>query len=127
MKQQLPPLAFVGRARRRHPRSIDTLQSPGLDFFRRWRRRQVLVEGFGVSSRDVSVGERLHPQLLRAAHRPRDPDVVSRAQQAILFRGLSVDGDFAALARALRFRARLEEARDIEPHVETDVLHGFSM
>ena len=41
--------------------------------------------------------------------------------------GGHVDGDFAALARALRFRARLEEARDIEPHVETDVLHGFSM
>ena len=39
------------------------------------------------------------------------------------FAELPVDVHLAALARLLRLRARLEEARDVEPDVEAD---GFS-
>ena len=89
-------------------------------FFRRGRRRDVLVERARVGFGDVGVGERLHEDLLPASAGTRDLEPVARLQLAMrLRRALAVHLDLPALAGALRFGAGLEQARDVEPDVET--------
>ena len=47
-----------------------------------------------------------------------DADAVAFAQRAVRLGVLAIDRHLAALARALGFRARFEEARDIQPDVQ---------
>jgi len=49
---------------------------------------------------------------------PCDHELVTHAQLAVRFCRRAVDRNLAQLACALRFRARLEQAGDVEPHVE---------
>ena len=58
--------------------------------------------------------------VLVAAEGAADAEPIAFANRAVRFGGLAVDVDLAALAGALGFRSRLEQARDIQPDVETN-------
>jgi hypothetical protein len=58
--------------------------------------------------------------VLMAAEAAADADPVTLADGTMRRRVLAVDVDLAAGTRALRFGARPEEARDVEPDVESD-------
>ena len=58
--------------------------------------------------------------VLEAAGAAADAEAIAFAHDAVRFGVLAVDVDLAALAGALGFRARLEQARDVEPDVQPD-------
>lgn len=118
---KLPALAFVRRARGRHRRAVHALQAPKLDFLRRGRRRQVLVQAPRIGLGHMALGEDSHGYPLRAAEWARDQDLVCRSENAIRLRRLAVDRNLATLAGALGLGARPEQAGDIEPDVEPNV------
>ena len=49
-----------------------------------------------------------------------DPDPVALAEQPVWLGVLAIDLDLAALARAFRFGARLEQTRHVEPDVDAN-------
>src|SRR5215212_9481934 len=55
-----------------------------------------------------------------AAEGMADADAIALTENAMRLGVLAVDLDLAPFARALRFRARFEQARDVEPDVEAD-------
>src|SRR5882762_3304160 len=67
----------------------------------------------------MPVGELPHAHELFAPERPADRELVSHPHPPIRFHRLAVGRHFAASAGFLRFRPRLEQARDVEPDVET--------
>ena len=58
-----------------------------------------------------------HDSLL-ASERPADRDLVAGVNLTMRLGGLPVDVDLTALAGLLRFRSRLEQARDVEPQIQ---------
>ena len=58
--------------------------------------------------------------VLDAAVAAADADAIAFAEHAVRLGVLAVDLDLAALARALGFRARLEQTRDVEPDVQAN-------
>ena len=56
-----------------------------------------------------------------------DAESVAVAEDAVRFRMLAVDLDLSAFTRTLGFRARLEQAGDVEPDVEADRVAHMSM
>lgn len=113
------PLVRGAGGRRPRKRPHQSGQSTRFDFFWSWRRGHIGVKFARFGARDVTLGEALDDELLTAAVRPRDLDAIADPQVAVRFGRLAVDVDLAARARFLRFRARLEEAGDVEPLVET--------
>src|SRR5581483_4699407 len=69
---------------------------------------------------DVAIGQRFDDQPLNASERPPDFDLVPDPQLAIGLRELLVDLHLSELARVLRVRTRLEDARDVQPDVDPD-------
>ncbi len=124
---QFPPFALVRGPRRRHRRAVDPLEPPHLDFLRRGRRRQILVERAGFLSRQVLLGELAHDDRLLASHGARNDQAIAGTDRAMRLAGLAVDGDLAALAGLLGFRSRPEQTGDVEPDVEPDVCRVGSL
>ena len=58
--------------------------------------------------------------VLVAAEAAADADAIALADDAVRLGVLAVDVDLAALARALGFRPRLEQAGDVQPDVEAN-------
>lgn len=58
--------------------------------------------------------------VLVTAEGPADAKAIAFAYGAVGFGGLAVDVDLSAFAGALGFRSRLEQARDVEPDVQTN-------
>jgi len=118
-------LAFVGCAGR--PRLKERAHQPRhlscLDFIGRRRRRHILVQRARLRLRDVSIDQRLDDDALAPAQGSLDGECVAGMDLAMRLRGLIVDVDPSAPARLLRFGARSEQARDIQPDVETDGVH----
>ena len=54
----------------------------------------------------------------------RDRHLVAGQNFAMRLRTLAVDRHLSALARALRFRPGLVDARHIQPHIYSDLLAG---
>ena len=50
---------------------------------------------------------------------------IAGAESSVRLCGLTVHVDLAALAGFLRLGPRLEKARDVEPHVETDAFRRY--
>ena len=117
---QQPPFALIGRARRRHRGAIHPLNPAHLDFLRRRLRRLIVVQLMCFGFRDVPLRNGLHDHSLRTAERPADHESYRPNGRGDLGRRLAVDGDLAALACVLRFGARPEQARDVEPDVEAN-------
>jgi len=57
---------------------------------------------------------------LMLAEATADADRIAFAHDPVCLRAVAVDRNLAAFARALRLGARLEQARDVEPDVETN-------
>ena len=76
----------------------------------------------GLGLRDMSIGQPSHDDALLPAERPADQQFVAGAEQAIRLRRLTVDVDLSTLAGVLSFGPRPEQARDVQPDVEADVL-----
>jgi hypothetical protein len=110
-------------------RAVQALHPPHFNFFRRRRRRQILIQFARLRFGDMPVGEPADDDALFASVRPADHELVAHAQQPVRLGGLAVDVDLAALARLLRLGSRAEQARDIEPDVQADaggygIIHG---
>src|SRR4029453_4804571 len=112
-------LSFVRRIRGRDRGAEDSGESPRLDFFRRGRRRQILIQFAGLSSGRGLRGQPPPPGPLLAAQRPANLELVAYTNQSMRLRRLPVDRDPAGLEFLLRFRSRLEQTGNVEPHVET--------
>jgi len=115
-----PPPAPVGGACRACGRLVDAIEAPHLDFLGRRLGRDVVVQHLGFRLLHVLVDDDADDDVLVAAEGPLDAKAVAFADGAVGFGGLVVDVDLSALAGALGFRSRLEEARDVEPDVETN-------
>ena len=96
------------------------LHLPHLDFrCRRWRRT-VLVQLTRFSFDKVAIRECPHHDSLSPAARTIDGQLVAGSQLAMRFRHQAVDHHAADFACTLRFGSGLEQARDVEPHVEAN-------
>src|SRR4051812_8696919 len=115
-------LTLVRCFRRRHLCAEDAIHPAHLDLFSRRLWCEVLVEQPRVGLRHVLVGNGFDSDALLAAERTADDEFVARAEQPVRLCRLPVDVDFPRLAGFLRFRPRLEQARDIEPHIEPHAL-----
>src|SRR5204862_4420409 len=71
-----------------------------------------------LSFRDVLSGDRLHDHFLAPAESTCDLDFISGFDLAVCLGCLAVDVDLAATTRLLRLASCLEEAADIEPHIQ---------
>src|SRR6266545_3267506 len=118
----LAPPAPVGGPGRACRRLIDAIEAPHLDFLGGGLRRDVVVQHLGFGLLDVIVDDDADDDVLVAAEGPADAKTIAFADGAVGFGGLAVDVDLSALAGALGFRSRLEEARDVQPDVETNLL-----
>jgi hypothetical protein len=67
----------------------------------------------------VLLGDRLDDDRLAAAERSPDDHLVALAQQAMRLRRLAVDRNLPVSDGLLCFRSRAEQARDIQPDIET--------
>ena len=114
-----PPIQTLGRLLRG---SKQAFESPCLDLVRRRRRCQVVVQFAGRSFRDMRVGHATDQNPLFPATGPGDDELVTDANVTMRLGDDAVDDDPTDLAFTLGFRARLEEAGDIEPDIETDSL-----
>ena len=72
----------------------------------------------------MPIGESFHDHPLTAAERAGDLEDIAHFDLPVGLDAVAVQRNLAALARALRLRPGLEEARDIEPDVKTD---GFGI
>ena len=63
-----------------------------------------------------------HHDVLMAPERAADAQAIAFTHDPIRFRGLSVDVDLAPLAGALGLRARLEQARHVQPDIQANAL-----
>ena len=70
---------------------------------------------------DVLFDGHADDHVLMPSEAAIDPEAVAFADQAMRFRAVAIHLYVTALARALGFRARLEEARDVEPGIEAHV------
>jgi hypothetical protein len=68
----------------------------------------------------MAIGERTHNDDLTTAHRARDVNLITRAYVPVWLGGLPVHIDLPSVAGLLGFRSRAEQARHVEPDVETD-------
>src|SRR5262249_52323006 len=119
------PLAFVGSPRRDR-RAEDPFHPALLDLLgRRWRR-DVVVELPRVGSGQVCFGDGAHDEPLRTAERPRDDQLVTGPDSAMRLDRLPVDDDLSVPAGFLRFRSSLEDARHVEPDVESNAVARLS-
>ena len=102
---QLPSLPLVGGAGalRPHERPREAVDAALFDFFRgRWGSH-VLVKTSCVFPRKVLVGDRIDNQLLRAAKRPADFNLIPGLDLSMWLGRLSMHEHLAGLARLLRF------------------------
>ena len=117
---QRPPIALVGRARRRDRGAIHPLDPPQLDLLGRRFRRQILVER---AARRPSRRADRRPRGRRASASGRTAGR-SRCRRRRESGGAPSPSGRSRrscrLAGLLRFRSGLEQARDVEPDVETD-------
>src|SRR5262245_25385952 len=109
--------SLVRSFRRRHGCAPHALELPHLNLLRRRCRRQIVVQPPRVRLRDVPLLEPAHANGLPASERPADLDLVADFEPPVRLRRLTIDLDLPGLARVLRLRARLEQARDVEPDV----------
>ena len=65
-----------------------------------------------------AIGEAEHFQSLLLSQRPADLELVANPQASIRFRRLAIGRHLSGAAGFLSFRARAEQTRDIEPHIE---------
>ena len=68
----------------------------------------------------MPFGERHHRHCLLPSKGPAQAQRVADFELPVGFAVLTVDLDFAAVARALRFRARTVETRHVEPDIQTN-------
>jgi drug/metabolite transporter (DMT)-like permease len=68
----------------------------------------------------VVFEKRAHPNPLLSTERAANFDRVTDVNETVRLGPLAVDVDLAPFARRLRLRTRLEEARDVEPHVKAN-------
>ena len=68
---ELSALPFIRRpgAGGTDERACEALDPPGLDFFRRWQRRQIFVQLAGLRTRDMAIRELSHDDALLPAYR----------------------------------------------------------
>ena len=116
----LAPFALVGGARPRTPdeRGSQTRHPQQLDFLGTGLRRHVLVEESRFGLGNVLLGEPLYDHFLPPSERTGDLELIAFLEVAVRLRSLAVQIDLPALAGLLGLRARLEEAGDIQPHIE---------
>src|SRR5687768_7262383 len=112
-----PPVRGSGS---RRGGAIDTILPPQFGFFSGRFRSDVVVEGACFGFPDVLIEDDADDDVLKAAGPAADADAIALAQVAIWFGVAAVDVHLPALAGALGFRTRLEEAGDIEPDVQAD-------
>ena len=117
---QRPPFAFVRRARWRDGRPVQASLSPQLDLFGGRFRRQIFVESSRVCSGNGTLRELTHDDALLPSEGTTDLQFVSWSNEAIGLGGLTVDVHFTCPAVALGLGAGPEQARDIEPDIETN-------
>ena len=101
-------------------RLVDAVDPPHLDFFRRGLRRDVVVQHLGFGLLHVIVDDDADDDVLVTAEGPADAKAIAFAYGAVGFGGLAVDVDLAAFAGALGFRSRFEQARDVQPDVQSN-------
>ena len=97
---------------------VHPFRFPQLDLFGRRRRRKVFVQGPRLGLGYVPFGEAADDHALLPSKLPGDFYFVSYVQPAIRLRNLAVDSKLAEPARRLSIRARSEQARHVEPHVQ---------
>ncbi len=68
----------------------------------------------------MRIHYRADDDRLVMAEAPADLDLIPFADDPMGLGVLAIDLDFAALARALGFRPRLEQTRDVEPDVQSN-------
>jgi acetylornithine deacetylase/succinyl-diaminopimelate desuccinylase-like protein len=98
------------------------LDLPYRDFFRRRRGSEILIQQSCLGSRDMLLLNTANHDPLLAAKRPVDLHLIAGANGAVRFRRLPIHRNLAALTGLLRFGSRTEQARDVQPDVEADVL-----
>ena len=102
--------------------SIDAFHTAHLQFFSRRLRRHVVIQHVRFGLLDVLVQDDPDDDVLVTSERTRDADAVAFPHVAVGLRMFGVDLHFATLTRTLGFRTCLEEAGDVQPHVETNAL-----
>ena len=117
----------TGSGERRRGGAINALESPDLDFFRGGLRRSVLVEEPRLRFGDVCFGDAEDREELLAPKRPLNLDLVADLHDPMGLRLFTVDADLPELAGLLRLRPGLEDAGHVEPRIQTDINHQFSL
>ena len=102
--------------------SIDAIRTAHLHFFRRRLRRHVVIQHARFGLLDVLIQDDPDDDVLVTAERAGDADAVAFTHVTVGLRVFGVDLHFAALTRTFGFRTCLEEAGDVQPHVETNAL-----
>ena len=85
--------------------------------------RVVMIIGLLAVATTLAAAQVSSVRLPAETAGPGDLDHVTGANLAMGLGGLPVDVHLAALAGLLGFRTRLEEARDVEPRVESNAIH----
>ncbi len=122
MFSDFAPPAPIGRPGRACRRLVDAIEAAHLDFLGRRLGRDVVVQHLGFRLLHVIADDDADDDVLVAAEGPADAKPVAFADGTVGFGGLAVDVDLSALAGALGFRSRLEQARDVQPDVQTNRL-----
>jgi hypothetical protein len=71
----------------------------------------------------VFANHTAHHDGLMSSEAPADSDLIAFPDAAVRLRALAVHFELPALARTLRFRARSEETRHVQPHVQSYGVH----
>jgi hypothetical protein len=96
----------------------NALQTPHFYLLGTRRRRAILVQQSRFGLRDVFVRKRQHDYDLTPAERASDGNFVADPKIAMRLGHDAVHADTSDFAFPLRLRSRLEQTRDVEPHVE---------
>ena len=101
---------------------VDAIDTPHLDLLGRWLRGHVVVERSRFGLLDVLIEHDADDDVLMASLTACDADAIAFADRAVRLRRAVIHLHLAAFACALGFRARLEEAGDVQPDVEAKAL-----